>query len=129
MAPLPQAVAHACVFPDGSRQLGSLVQVFEQPDPSPKNRPFGPLQPVGNVTLLVPQSQPSLPSFTPLPQTDAAQVLLPPAAPVQVAPGSTRQIEEQPSPFVVLPSSHASLPIFMPSPHAGTHGVPGTRHS
>src|SRR5437763_6945347 len=43
-APLPQAVAQACVLPDESRQLGSAVQVFEQPDASPKNNPFGPLQ-------------------------------------------------------------------------------------
>src|SRR4051794_12287528 len=42
-APLPHAVAQACVFPEASRQLGSAVQVFEQPDASPKNRPFGPL--------------------------------------------------------------------------------------
>src|SRR6187399_288661 len=60
--PLPHVMAHACVTPAALRQLGSLVHVFEQPVASPKNRPLGPLQPVGYIALSVPQSQPSLPS-------------------------------------------------------------------
>ena len=84
-APLPQLMAHAPVVAP-VRQLGSLVQVFEQPDASPKNRPFGPAQPAGHGAVrLVPQSQPSLPSFMPLPQMDALQTL---GMPVQLAPGS-----------------------------------------
>src|SRR5262245_41961762 len=47
MLPLPQLVAHACVAPVALRQAGSLVHVFVQPVASPKNTPFGPLQPVG----------------------------------------------------------------------------------
>src|SRR5688572_18852525 len=69
--PMPQVMAHACVAPVALRQLGSFVQVFEQPLASPKNRPFGPLQPVGYIALSVPQSQPSFPSLTPLPQIAA----------------------------------------------------------
>ena len=51
------------------RQIGSFVQVLEQPLPSPLKRPFGTEQPAGNFVGSVPQSQPSLPSFIPLPQT------------------------------------------------------------
>src|SRR5687768_7186928 len=69
--PFPQVMAHACVAPVALRQLGSFVHVFEQPLASPKNRPFGPLQPVGYVALSVPQSQPSFPSLMPLPQIAA----------------------------------------------------------
>ena len=77
------------------RQVGSFVQVLEQPDASPKKRPFGPAQPVGHgPARLVPQSQPSLPSFMPLPQTDTLQTL---GVPVQEAPGSIWQVGEQPS--------------------------------
>ena len=50
------------------RQVGSLVQVLEQPVPSPLKRPLGPVQPEGNFVGSVPQSQPSPASFTPLPQ-------------------------------------------------------------
>ena len=109
------------------RQLGSLVQVFEQPVASPKNRPFGPLQPVGHgPVMLVPQSQPSLPSFMPLPQMEALQTL---GMPVQLAPGSIWQVGEQPSSLTMFPSSHCSIPMIMPSPQAGTQRRAGTRHS
>src|SRR5580765_5885677 len=133
--PLPQVTAQAWVAPAAVRQDGSLVQVFEQPVASPKKRPFGPLQsappgpwPAGyGAALFVPQSQPSVPSFLPLPQIDAVQTLGVPV--LQVAPGSIEQVDEQPSPSALLPSSHASPPFFMPSPQAGTQGRPGTRHS
>ena len=119
-------MAQACVV-EPVRQVGSFVQVLEQPDASPKNRPFGPAQPVGHgPVVLVPQSQPSFPSFTPLPQVAPTQTL---GVPVHEAPTSTWQIPEQPSPPTVFPSSHASAPIFMASPHAGTQRRPGTRHS
>ena len=42
---------------------------------------------------------------------------------VQVAPGSTVQVGEQPSPALMLPSSHASLGNLMPSPQMATHGA------
>src|SRR4051812_3849080 len=131
-APLPQVIAHAWFLPELSRQLGSFVQVFEQPLASPKNRPFGPLQPVGTFAGSVPQSQPSLPSFTPLPQTVPMHLPGAGAPDVvfgQVAPGSTWQTAEQPSPSVLLPSSHCSPPTIMLSPQAATQGRPGTRHS
>src|SRR4029077_4696761 len=92
----------------------------------------GPLHPVGyGGALLVPQSQPSLPSFLPLPQIVGVQA---PGAGIvpffgQAAPGSTWQVDEQPSPSVMLPSSHCSIPLIMLSPQAGTQGRPGTRHS
>ena len=45
--------------------------------------------------------------------------------PEQDAPGSSWQVAEQPSPLLVLPSSHFSLPVILPSPHNGTHGAAG----
>src|SRR3954468_16859319 len=54
LLPLPQVVSQARVVTP-SRHLGSLVQVFEQPVPSPKKRPFGPGQPVGSFVGSVPQ--------------------------------------------------------------------------
>src|SRR3954451_9358003 len=88
LLPLPQVVSQSCVLPDESRHFGSFVQVLEQPVPSPKKRPFGPAHPVGSLAGSVPQSQPSLDSFTPLPQT--ATVHFPPVG-GQVAPGSGKQ--------------------------------------
>src|SRR5947207_662882 len=44
-------------------------------------------------------------------------------------PPSTMQVDEQPSPLSRLPSSHSSPPLLCRSPHAGTPGRPGTRHS
>src|SRR5689334_8483539 len=37
--------------------------------------------------------------------------------PVHIQPGSTVQLAEQPSPPVVLPSSHSSRELTTPSPH------------
>src|SRR5262245_40981742 len=132
MLPLPQVVEQACVTPAEVRQVGSFVQVLEQPVASPKNRPFGPLQPVGyGPSLFVPQSPPSFPSFMPLPQMAALHIpgAGPPGADFgQVEPGSTWQADEQPSLSAVLLSSHCSPPLIMPSPQAGTQGRPGTRH-
>ena len=69
MLPFPQLVEQAWVLPEALRQVGSLVQVFEQPLPSPLKRPFGPVHPVGTLVGSVPQSHASPTSFTPLPQT------------------------------------------------------------
>src|SRR5262245_15886872 len=66
LLPLPQLVSQARVLAvEPSRHFGSLVQVFEQPVPSPKNRPFGPGQPAGSFVASLPQSQPSLDSLVP----------------------------------------------------------------
>ena len=124
--PSPQTAAHACVTPAAERQPGSGVHVLEQPVPSPKNVPFGPLQRAGKAVSLVPQSQASRPSITPLPHTAWEQTL---GAPVHVAPGSTLQMLEQPSPAVVLPSSHCSPPTSMPSPQSGSQRRPSTRQT
>src|ERR1022692_600038 len=128
--PFPQLAAHAWVV-EPVRQTGSLVQVLEQPLPSPLKRPFGPVQPVGKGGVsLVPQSQPSLPVCLPSPQTATVQTLFIPAGGLgQLAPGSIRQFLEQPSPSVLFPSSQASVPMRMPSPHLGVHFLPGTRHT
>ena len=45
MLPFPQVVEQAPRLARALRQVGSLVQVFEQPVPSPLKRPFGPVQP------------------------------------------------------------------------------------
>ena len=124
MLPFPQLAAQAWVLPAELRQIGSLVQVFEQPVPSPLKRPLGPPQPLGKLVALVPQSQASPASFTPFPQT--ALVHDPGPVPEQVAPGSIWQLLEQPSPLTVLPSSQASLPLRTLSPQIGTQGLPGT---
>jgi hypothetical protein len=49
--------------------------------------------------------------------------------PVQLQPGSTRQVDEQPSPLFVLLSSHCFPSSTMPFPQMGMHGFPGTGHS
>src|SRR5262249_39498293 len=41
--------------------------------------------------------------------------------PRQLNPGSTVQVGEQPSPAVVLPSSHCSGPVTRSSPQIGAH--------
>ena len=128
MLPFPQLVEQACVLPAELRQVGSLVQVLEQPEPSPLKSPFGPVHPTGNFVGSVPQSQASPASFTPLPQM--AVVHFPGAGamavPGQVEAGSTWQVLEQPSPLLVLLSSQVSLPLMTPSPQIGTHGFPAT---
>src|SRR5688572_23853278 len=108
----PQRVVHAVVTPAASRHVGSCVQVFEQPEPSPWKRP-----------LAVPASHDSPASCMPLPQTDWMQT-----APLQDHPGSVKHVEEQPSALVVLLSSQFSEPVSTPSPQSGTHFLPGTRH-
>jgi len=40
--------------------------------------------------------------------------------PLQVHPVSIVQFEEQPSPFLLFPSSHSACPIFFPSPQTST---------
>jgi len=62
-----------------------MVQVFEQPVPSPLKRPFGPVHPFGNLVGSVPQSHASPVSTMPLPHTDFLQTL---GDPVQLQPGS-----------------------------------------
>src|SRR5450631_1735235 len=96
MLPFPQLVEQAWVLPEALRQVGSLVQVFEQPVPSPLKSPFGPVHPLGKLVGSVPQSQASPDSFLPLPQA----VLLPPV----------------PGPFPpVLPIPEPALPPLDPS--------------
>jgi hypothetical protein len=113
------------------RQTGSFVQVFEQPVPSPLNKPFGPVQLVGHGPVkLVPQSQPSFPSVFPFPHTGTVHgpgAGIPFAVFGQLAPLSIWHVDEQPSPLIVLPSSHCSFPVTTPSPHKGAHGLAGTR--
>src|SRR3569623_1323162 len=114
--PLPQVMSQArvVVVPLPSRHFGSLVQVFEQPLPSPKNRPFW-----------SPASQDSPGATMPLPHTAGLHLLGVDLS--QLAPGSMRQVLEQPSPLSVLPSSQDSVPVRMPSPQSGVHRLPGTR--
>src|SRR6516225_7361968 len=120
MLPLPQLTSQArvVVVPVPERQAGSSVHVFEQPrlaaSGKPVSRPSGPGQPEGTFFGSVPQSQPSFPSLMPLPQVACVHLL---GVPVHVDPGSMRHFDEQPSPFVLLPSSHASLPSSLPLPH------------
>src|SRR6266540_3681043 len=119
--PLPQLVSHARVVAP-SRHLGSLVQVFEHPVPSPSNSPLHLSEP-GTQS---PSSHDSPASTILLPHL-AAVHLLGSEVLSQVAPGSTTQVGEQPSSGIVLPSSHPSLPaMIFESPHAGTHLRPGT---
>jgi hypothetical protein len=75
-------------------QLGSSVQVAEQPSPE----------------TTFPSSHASVGSFSPSPHGDVQ-----PFVPVQI--GSARQSAPHPSPPYVLPSSHASLPSLRLSPH------------
>jgi hypothetical protein len=124
--PSPHTVEQAWLWPELSRQLGSLVQVFEQPVPSPKKRPLRPLQPLGRFTGSVPQSHCSPISLIPLPQFALMQSW--PGEGGQLAPGSIWQVLEQPSPLTAFPSSQVSLPVSLLSPQIGVQGIPGTRH-
>src|SRR6185437_14922958 len=72
--------------------------------------------------IVLPSSQTSPGSSTPLPQT-YCEVQGPPIG-GQVHPGSTWQRPLQPSPGSVLPSSHCSLGwLTLPSPQAGPDGT------
>jgi hypothetical protein len=124
--PFPQVAAQAWVAPVPlvPRQIGSTVQVFEQPVPSPLKRPFGPVQPVGSFAGSAPQSHASPVSTTPLPHTPFVQTL---GDPLQLAPGSIWQVDEQPSPLTSLPSSHCLPNSTFPSPQVGVQGFPATR--
>ena len=107
-----------------SRQLGSFVQAFEQPLPSPKKRPFGPLQPVGNVALSYRnrslRSPPSPRCRRWMPCTCSCRrprrCSSRPARPGR--PTSSRRRSP------CCRRRTLSPPIFMPSPHAGRIGVP-----
>src|SRR6478736_3378966 len=73
---------------------------------------------------VLPSSQLSLPSTTPLPHFASVQML---GAPEHFLPSSTWQRSEQPSPATRLPSSHGSLAATTPSPQRAIsrHGLPG----
>src|SRR6187399_2318913 len=92
MLPSPHAVLQATVTPEASRQVGSVVQVLEQPVPSPLNIPFW--------SAL---SQDSPVSCMPLPHTAAVQTV-----PTHEKPGSVRQVLVQPSPLTSFKSSQFS---------------------
>src|SRR3569623_2371121 len=64
--PSPQPALQAWFFPLESRHVGSLVQVFEQPLPSPRNTPY-----------CSPASHDSPASPMPKPQPHLLQVLAP----------------------------------------------------
>src|SRR6187402_2306078 len=89
-------------------QLGSREQSAEQPS---------------NGAVL-PSSQLSVPSTTPLPHLASVHTL---GDPAHLLPSSTRQPSEQPSPGATLPSSHGSLAATIPSPQRAIfrHGLPG----
>src|SRR3954453_4757724 len=82
-----------------------------------------PAHPDGSFIGSVPQSHDSPSSLVPLPHTALSQWL---GSPEQVAPGSFRHRLEQPSPSTVFMSSQFSVPLILPSPHLGTHRLPGT---
>jgi hypothetical protein len=60
-----------------------------------------------------------------LPHTAFVQTL---GDPVQLQPGSIWQVDEQPSPFAVFPSSHGLPSSTLPSPQIGVQGLPGAGH-
>jgi len=78
------------------------------------------------MPLFEPSSQVSPPLTAPSPQTVVQTVKFPG---LQVKPGSSVHVDEQPSPESAPPSSHYSFEIKMPSPHypgqiVVTFGVP-----
>src|SRR6188768_1918674 len=93
---------------DSPEQFGSREQSAEQPS---------------NGAVL-PSSQLSVPSTTPLPHLASVHTL---GAPAHFFPSSTRQRSEQPSPGATLPSSQGSLAATIPSPQRAIsrHGLPG----
>lgn len=85
------------------------------------------MHPAGRLVGLVPQSQASPVSVIPLPHTAFVQTL---GDPVQLQPGSIRQVEEQPSSGLLgalLPVSHCLPSSTTPSPQVGSQGFPATR--
>src|SRR6478609_794645 len=129
----------------------SFLQVEEQPSPSlvlpsshssliKRPSPHSEVQPVpvhlgsvwhveeqpSNGTAL-PSSQLSAPSFFPSPHFVGEQVL---GWPSHLKPTSNLQLAEQPSPAVVLPSSHCSEEptILSPQITSSWHGLPGGLH-
>src|SRR6478735_3182238 len=89
-------------------QLGSREQSAEQPSNG----------------VVLPSSQLSAPSTTPLPHLASVHLL---GMPSHFLPSSTRQRSEQPSPGATLPSSHCSLAATTPSPQRAIsrHALPG----
>src|SRR5688572_3951922 len=81
----------------GAPQFGSRKQMGEQPSNG----------------MLLPSSQASAPSGSPLPQTASVHTL---GEPSHFLPSSTRQRSEQPSPATSFPSSHGSVGATTPSP-------------
>src|SRR5262245_44913541 len=73
---------------------------------------------------VLPSSQPSAPSRTPLPHTASVHTL---GVPSHFLPSSTRQRAEQPSFGSMLPSSHCSVAATTPSPQRAMarHACPG----
>ena len=62
-----------------------------------------------------PASHCSLPTTLPSPQM-GLHVVLPQRVLLQIQPGSNAQVDEQPSPFTLFPSSQGSGPALIPSP-------------
>jgi hypothetical protein len=62
-----------------------------------------------------PASHCSLPTTLPSPQT-WLHVVRPQRVLLQIQPGSNAQVDEQPSPFTLFPSSQGSGPALIPSP-------------
>ena len=123
MLPLPQLVSQARVVAP-SRHFGSLVQVFEQPVPSPRNRPLHLSEPATQS----PSSHDSPASTFSLPHT-AATHLLGIIVLSQVAPGSTAHVGEQPSSGRRVPVVARFAADDLAVAARGTHLRPGTRHS
>ena len=63
---------------------------------------------------MLPSSQVSFPSLSPLPQIGLH--VLGVTVRLQVQPSSIVQVEEHPSPVMIPPSSHSSLPYLPPVP-------------
>jgi hypothetical protein len=91
-------------------QLGSTVQVGEQPSPG----------------VVLPSSQLSRPSLVRSPQAVRWQLVL-----EQAQPWFHRQVAEQACAMSVMfkPGSHCSLAMVMPSPQIVTQGAPLNGHS
>ena len=86
-------------------QFGSAWQVAEQPSNG----------------MVLPSSQPSAPSFLLSPHLVAWHSVA--GLPVQAQPGFQRHCAEHAMRWTVIPGSHGSLPVRMPSPQSGTQGA------